>query len=101
MLFVATLTHPPELCLARKEYIEEGKRWIQGLEESAKELGVKIHGAYVSPNEHTFYFVFDSDSLKAASELLGPPMLTHHSARLSPVLDFKEVYDLALTFEEG
>jgi hypothetical protein len=39
MLFVITLEHPPELCLARKEYVAEGKHWQDSLEDRAKSLG--------------------------------------------------------------
>ena len=83
-MFVASLAHTPEQCFGRKEYAAEGKRWAGGLKSSAKKLGVKVHGAYVCTNEHTFYFVLESNDYKAVSELLGPPMLTHSSGRLSP-----------------
>jgi len=40
--------HPPELCLARKEFGAEAKRWIDGMNDLAKKLDIKIHGAYSS-----------------------------------------------------
>jgi len=95
LLFVVTLVHTPEQCFARKEYLAEGKRLTEEMENSAKKLGVKIHGAYISPNEHTFYLILESDDFKALSEFLGPPMLTHHSARISPVVTFKEAFGLS------
>jgi len=52
MIFVATLTHPPELCLANSSYKEEGKEWVQGIRESAKKLGVKVHGLHRAKRAH-------------------------------------------------
>ncbi|MGD0954617.1 MAG: DUF3303 family protein [Methanotrichaceae archaeon] len=87
MLFVITLEHPPELCFAKKEYAAEGKRWTESMEERAKSLGIKIQGAYVSTIEHTFYFILEADDVKAISEFFSPPFLTHHKARISPVIE--------------
>lgn len=94
MLFVITLEHPPELCFARKEYSAEGKRWQDSIGERAKSLGVKIHGAYVSTIEHTFYFILEADSVKAISEFFSPPFLTHQKARISPVTAIQEAFTL-------
>jgi hypothetical protein len=95
MIFVATLTHPPELCFANSSYKGEGKKWVENMRESAKKLGVKVHGAYVSPNEHTFYFILESDNYNAISDFLSPPMLTHHTARVSPVTALEEAFGLS------
>lgn len=64
------------------------------MNESTKTLDVKVHGAYICPNEHTFYFILESSDFKAISEFLGPPMLTHTSAKISPVLTFEEAFGL-------
>ncbi|MFQ5552289.1 MAG: DUF3303 family protein [Thermoplasmata archaeon] len=100
MRFVATLTHPPEQCFARKEFLEEYKTWLGTMPGVAKDLGVRVEGAFVSPNEHTFYFVLEADSANAVAEFLGPPMLTHNRGQVSPVLDLIETWDLAAAFEE-
>ena len=100
MLFVITLEHPPELCLARKEYVAEGKHWQDSLEERAKSLGMKIHGAYVSTIEHTFYFVLETNDAKAISEFFSPPFLTHHKARISPVIDIQTAFDVSFVKEK-
>lgn len=84
-MFVATLTHPPELCLARKEYASEIRLWIDGMDESAKKLGLKVHGAYSCPTEHTFYFVLESDDLDSITAFFAGVMLTNNSGRISPV----------------
>ena len=100
MLFVITLEHPPELCLARKEYAAEGKQWMDSMGERAKGLGVKIHGAYVSTIEHTFYFILDANDTKAISEFFSPPFLTHHKARISSVISLQEAFDLPFVKEK-
>jgi hypothetical protein len=64
VMVVATLVHPPELCLAREEFKNEITRWIDGMNDVAKKAGVKVHGAYSCPSEHTFYFVLESDDYK-------------------------------------
>jgi hypothetical protein len=56
MMFLVTLVHPPELCLARKEFTPETKLWIDGMDDSAKKLGIKVHGAYSCPTEHAPLF---------------------------------------------
>jgi hypothetical protein len=99
MLFVVTLEHPPELCLARKEYAAEGKKWMDSMEERAKSLGIKIHGAYVSTIEHTFYFILDANDAKGISEFFSPPFLTHHKARISSVISLKEAFDIPFVKE--
>jgi hypothetical protein len=93
--FVAILTHTPENCFAREEYKEIGKKWIENMQQSADKLGVKIEGAYVTPNEHAFYFILECNDFKQVSEFLGPPMLQHHSGKVSPVLTFEEAFGLA------
>jgi uncharacterized protein with GYD domain len=96
MMVVATLVHPPELCLAREEFKDEIARWVEDMNDFAKKLGVKVHGAYVCPNEHTFYFVLESDDYKNITAFLSGKMLTHHKGRISPVLPFKAASDVLL-----
>jgi hypothetical protein len=94
MLFVITLEHSPELCFARKEYSAEGKSWQDSIGERAKNLGIKIHGVYVSTIEHTFYFILEADDVKALSEFLSPPFLTHNKGRISPVIEIQKGFAL-------
>ena len=100
MLFVITLEHPPGLCLARKEYVAEGKRWQDSMKERAKSLGIKVNGAYVSTIEHTFYFVLEANDVKAISEFFSPPFLTHHTGRISPVIEIQTAFTLPFVKEE-
>ena len=100
MKFVATLTHPPEKCFAEKGYRKDYEKWLRSLRTSAKKLGVRIDGAYIAPSEHTFYFVLDSNSMDGVSKLLGPPMLTHSSGRLSPVITLDEGNGLLKEFSK-
>jgi hypothetical protein len=99
MLFVATLTHSPERCWAREENERKAEEWIEGMESKADQSGVELHGAYVTPNEHTFYFVLAADEFGAVSEFLGPPLLHDHDAHIAPVLSFEQAADAVL--EEG
>jgi len=92
LLFMATLVHTPEQCFGRKENAAEGKRWVENMESLAKKTGVKILGAYICPNEHTFYFILETDDFGAVSEFLSPPMLTHHSAHISPIIPLKKAF---------
>jgi hypothetical protein len=88
--YVVTMTHGTENCWARAENEEKAKKWIDGMEETAAEAGVEVEGAYVCPNEHTFYFVLEADSFEGVSTFLGPPLLTDHDAHVAPVISFGE-----------
>lgn len=88
-MFVATLIHPPELCLARKEFTSETKLWIDGMDDLAKKLGVKVHGAYSCPTEHALYFVLESDNFESITEFFSGIMLTNNNGRISPVNPIK------------
>ena len=93
MLFLVTLVHPPELCFGRKEYNEEGKRWFDGIKASAEKYDVKVHGTWVCPIEHVFYIMLESDDFKAVSAFLSPPILTHHSGKISPIITVEEAFE--------
>jgi len=92
LLFMLTLIHSPELCFAKKEYNEEGKQWFANMKASAEKYGVKVHGAWVCPIEHVFYVMLESNDFKAVSAFLSPPILTHHSAKISPVITVEEAF---------
>ncbi|ELY54913.1 hypothetical protein C491_17489 [Natronococcus amylolyticus DSM 10524] len=90
MQFVATLEHSTENCWAREENEEKAKEWIEDMDQKAADVDVEIHGAYVCPNEHTFYFVLEAESFEGVSTFLGPPLLTDHDAHIAPVVTFGE-----------
>jgi hypothetical protein len=96
MLFVATLNHPPELCLAREEFAHEFKNWAKGMDDLAKTLEITIRGAYLCPNEHTFYFILDAKDFKPVAAFFSGIMLTNNTGRISPVISLKEAGDLLL-----
>lgn len=96
MLFVATLTHSPDNCWARSENEQKAEEWIQGMESKAEETGVELQGAYVTPNEHTFYFIVEADEFGAVTEFLGPPLLYDHDAHVAPVLSFERAAQAVL-----
>ncbi len=98
--FVITLVHSLENCFAREENSKKGKQWAQHMREEANRLGVTIEGAYITPSEHTFYFILESDSLAKVSEFLGPPMLTLNSAKVAPVISVEEAFNLSYIKEK-
>ena len=95
-MFVATLVHTPELCLAMKEFNDEFSHWHNGMNDLAKKLGITINGAYSCPNEHTFYFILDAKDLKSVTAFFSGIMLTHHTGRISPVISLKEASDILI-----
>jgi hypothetical protein len=100
MLFIAQLTHPPELCFARPEHkdkLESLREYMQNKDKLEKEVGVKVHGAYVNSNEHTFFMVLETDNYANISKFLGGPMLTHHTAKITPVITMRETMAISRT----
>ncbi len=93
MLFMVTLVHPPELCFARKEYNEEAKQWFNNMKASAEKSGIKVHGTWITPIEHTIYIMLESSDFKAVTGLLGPPMLTHHKGKISPLITLEQAFE--------
>ena len=96
MHFIATLEHSADRCWARDEHEEKAREWIGSMEERAEEHGVELHGGYVAPNEHTFYFVLEADSFEAVSGFLGPPLLQDHDGHVAPVLTLGQAVDTLL-----
>jgi len=96
MMFVVTLVHTPELCLARKEFSSEFKHWHDGMNDLAKKLGITLRGAYSCPNEHTFYFILDSKDLNSITAFFSGIMLTNNKGRISPVVSLKEASDILI-----
>jgi len=90
---MVTLVHAPELCFGKKEYNEAGRKWFAEMKESAQRYGVKVHGAYVTPIEHVFYLLLESNDFKALSGFLSPPVLTHHEGKISPIITVEEAFE--------
>ena len=44
---------------------------------------------------HMFYFILECNDFKSVSTFLGPPMLTHHSAKIAPVISLEETFELS------
>lgn len=89
MLFIVTLTHSPENCWMRGENRETGREWVATMDERATKHGVELHGAYVTPNEHTFHLVVEAPELAAVTAFLGPPLLTDHEGDVMPVISLE------------
>lgn len=96
MLFHVTLTHSPEHCWAREENAQKARDWLEGMQELASQTGVSIRGSFVTPIEHTFYFVLEADDFNDVSAFLRPPLLTDHDAHIAPVTSLSEAADVVL-----
>ena len=99
MFFIAQLTHTPELCFGRPEHKEIAKvfmEFMENMEKYEKEAGVKKLGFYLNANEHTFYFILESDSYLNVSKFLSvDPLLIHHTAKITPVVTLEETLEFA------
>jgi len=99
LIFIAQLTHSPELCFGRPEHKEKAKElmeFMENMEKYGKEAGVKVHGFYLNANEHTFYFILEADNYLKISKFLGVgPVLTHHTAKITPVVTLEETLEFA------
>ena len=90
MLFVATLIHSPENCFHRPENQDLEKAAMEhfkDLDKLQKETGVYLHGCYVCPNEHTFYFILETDDFRGVHRFLGDNLLIGHTAKITPVIE--------------
>jgi len=52
-----------------------------------------VHGAWVCPIEHVFYIMLESSDFKAVSGFLGPPILTQHKGKISPLITVEEAFE--------
>ena len=99
LIIIAQLTHSPELCFGRAEHKEKAKEFMEFMENIEKyeqEAGVKVHGFYLNPNEHTFYFIIEADNFGKISKFLGvDSILTHHTAKMTPVITGEEMLEFA------
>lgn len=96
MQFIARLTHSPDYCWAREEHAEKASDWIDGMETRAEDAGIELQGAFVTPNEHTFYFLLEWDDFGAVSEFLGPPLLHDHDGHIAPVITLQRADEVLL-----
>lgn len=99
MIVIAQLTHSPELCFGRPEHKDKAQElmaFLVNMENHAKDAGVTLRGFYLNSNEHTFYFILEADTYLNISKFLGAePILTHHTARITPVVTLEQTLDFA------
>ena len=99
VIIIAQLTHSPELCFGRPEHKEkynELMEFMENMDKYEKEAGVKLHGFYLNANEHTFFFIIEADNYLKISKFLGvSPVLTHHTAKITPVVTLEETLEFA------
>lgn len=80
MLFVATHTHPPELCPVDNPV---GVHQLAD-EQHIKESGVKVLGSYIAPPEHTLYFVLEAQEYAQVVKYFRP-LMKIGTPRITPV----------------
>ena len=99
MIIIAQLKHSPELCFGRPEHKEKAKElmeFMENMEKYEKEAEVKVRGFYLNSNEHTFYFIIEADNFLKISKFLSvDPVLTHHTAKITPVVTLEETLEFA------
>jgi hypothetical protein len=99
LIVIAQLTHSPELCFGRPEHKESAKELMEFLantEKHTKDAGVTLRGFYLNSNEHTFYFILEADNYLNISKFLGvDPLLTHHTAKITPVATLEQTLEFA------
>ncbi len=99
VIVIAQLTHSPELCFGRPEHKEQAQQlmeFLKNIEQHATDCEVTLHGFYLNSNEHTFYFILEADTYVKISMFLGVnPVLTHHTAKITPVVTLEETLTFA------
>ena len=95
-MFMVTLVHTPEMCLSRKEFAPEFRRWLDGMDDLAKSLSIRIHEIYSCPPEHIFYFILEAGDFKDVTAFFSGIMLTNHTGRISPVISLREATDILI-----
>jgi len=75
------LVHPPSCVLQGRNLVLKPSAGLTEMNDLAKKLNIRIHGAYSCPNEHTFYFILESDDLKAITAFFSGIMLTNNKGR--------------------
>ena len=93
MQFHVRLTHSPENCWARDEQEGKANELVERFEDAEETFGVTVYSAHVAPNEHTFYFLVESDTFEGVTGLFGPPALQDHDADIVPVTTFGGAMD--------
>jgi adenosine/AMP kinase len=99
VIVIAQLTHAPELCFGRAEHKAKAKELMEfmgNIEQYAKDAKDTLHGFYLNSNEHTFYFILEADNFPNISKFLGvDPVLTHHTAKITPVVTLTQTLEFA------
>lgn len=93
MFAIVILTYSPVNCWARDEHEGKASELINRLEHAEESFSVTVHGAYVVPNEHTFYFLLEADDFESVTQLLGPLLLQDHEADIVPVTSITGAID--------
>jgi len=89
MIFHVRLTHSPENCWARDEHGGKAEEFDTRIEDAEGSHGVRVHSAMVSPVEHTFYLLVESDTYEGLTSLLSGSIGQDHEADVVPVMTLR------------
>ena len=86
MLFHATHKHSYQTCHAHDD-----KRKAKMMEsiQSADGLGIKVHGVYVDPPGHVFFFILEADEMEQIVKFFDP-IFELGDANIRPVMSMQD-----------
>ena len=94
MLFHVTHTHTSEVCPGGSpERLLDFNEFLARLKAAP---GIKVMSGHVSPIQHVFYFLIESDDFNAVTSALGP-LNSLGSGEVTPVLTLDVVSTMAET----
>ena len=89
MMFHVRLTHSPENCWGRDEHGGKAEELVTRIADAEGSHGVSVHSAMVSPVEHTFYLLVESDTYESLAGLLSGSIGQDHEANVVPVMTLR------------
>jgi muconolactone delta-isomerase len=79
-----------------KEKLKEMMEFLKNTDKFEKKAEVKLHGLYLNSNEYTVYLILEADNyIKISNFLSSEPILTHHTAKITPVVTLEETLEFA------
>jgi uncharacterized protein with GYD domain len=84
MLFVVTHVHPPELCPCDNPELVKKTVGVMGSKAHAEKSGVRVLGSYMVPEEHTFFFIIESNDYGKIMDFFKP-IAKLGTLRITPV----------------
>jgi len=103
MFVLQTMRHSPESCpLGNPKNLDTMTRWLENLEATTAEHGIKVIGVWFDRAGHTSYAVFDAPSMEAFTAFeVSPqniPVVTLHTTEKKVVTSLSETLTFFRTF---